>query len=270
MSKRSEFLFLHATREFNVAALVTILLIPWIFAIGYCCFRNYRRMARRAKCEIDTEKRILSLVKVLVHHKVDLRDLPLADQKKLQSRLDTHLGEKVDDVSTASDDDSEAAQTMNSMLVGKLVDRCKGHFQEAPQIAHDAGNACLIDAQMKSNVPRSKISSGEEFCDTAYSNNSTPANGTDELRSSRASEYPLLTGKSTLKEKLPDLSTTFCSVCLAEYKPGEIVCWGKHPACIHVFHKDCLLPWLMAHDTCPYCRWDYFTSREECKMLSQV
>ncbi len=138
---------------------------PWIFTTCYCCFRNYRRTARREECEIDTEKRILRLVEVLVHHKVDLRDLPLAYRKKLQSRLDKYLDEKVDDISTTSVDDTEAAQTMKSTRVGKLVDRCKEHLQEASQIAHNGGNAYLIDAQTRSIVPRSETSLGDEFCD---------------------------------------------------------------------------------------------------------
>jgi len=62
---------------------------------------------------------------------------------------------------------------------------------------------------------------------------------------------------------IPDNSTS-CAICFNDYEEGDIVSWSKHPSCRHAFHQHCLLPWLMSHDTCPNCRWNYFTVKDSC------
>jgi len=42
-----------------------------------------------------------------------------------------------------------------------------------------------------------------------------------------------------------------CSVCMDDYILGETV--HKLP-CDHLFHENCIVPWLELHDTCPVCR----------------
>ena len=43
-----------------------------------------------------------------------------------------------------------------------------------------------------------------------------------------------------------------CAVCLIEFKDHEIL--NLLPDCCHVFHSDCIKPWLASHVTCPVCR----------------
>lgn len=43
-----------------------------------------------------------------------------------------------------------------------------------------------------------------------------------------------------------------CVICTEEFKQGQELV--RLPACGHHFHVDCALPWLTAHNTCPYCR----------------
>ncbi|KAH7845991.1 hypothetical protein Vadar_008374 [Vaccinium darrowii] len=43
-----------------------------------------------------------------------------------------------------------------------------------------------------------------------------------------------------------------CAVCLNEF--GSTDTLRVLPNCCHVFHPDCIQPWLSAHDTCPVCR----------------
>jgi hypothetical protein len=46
-----------------------------------------------------------------------------------------------------------------------------------------------------------------------------------------------------------------CSICLSHFKPQELVCESNNSSCQHVFHKDCMVDWLMKyHDDCPMCR----------------
>jgi E3 ubiquitin-protein ligase RNF115/126 len=43
-----------------------------------------------------------------------------------------------------------------------------------------------------------------------------------------------------------------CSVCKDEYTLGE---HAMQMPCTHLFHKDCIEPWLKRHSTCPSCRY---------------
>ncbi|KAM0845498.1 hypothetical protein ACQ4PT_056335 [Festuca glaucescens] len=45
-----------------------------------------------------------------------------------------------------------------------------------------------------------------------------------------------------------------CSVCLGELRLGETV--RLLPVCLHLYHAECIDPWLNTHSTCPLCRSD--------------
>lgn len=42
-----------------------------------------------------------------------------------------------------------------------------------------------------------------------------------------------------------------CSVCWEDFKLNELV---RKLACSHVYHEECIVPWLNLHGTCPICR----------------
>ncbi|KAM0906234.1 hypothetical protein ACQ4PT_016913 [Festuca glaucescens] len=52
----------------------------------------------------------------------------------------------------------------------------------------------------------------------------------------------------------PGEEAATCSVCLAAFQLGEKV--RLLPACLHLYHAECIDPWLDAHSTCPICRSD--------------
>ncbi|XP_014456337.3 E3 ubiquitin-protein ligase RNF128 isoform X1 [Alligator mississippiensis] len=61
----------------------------------------------------------------------------------------------------------------------------------------------------------------------------------------------LRTLKQGDKETGPDGDS--CAVCIEAYKPNEVV---RILTCNHLFHKNCIDPWLLEHRTCPMCKCD--------------
>ncbi|CAN8270292.1 unnamed protein product [Cochlearia groenlandica] len=57
-----------------------------------------------------------------------------------------------------------------------------------------------------------------------------------------------------------------CAVCMDEFEEGVDV---KQMPCKHVFHQDCLLPWLELHNSCPVCRFELPTDDAEYENRSQ-
>lgn len=41
-------------------------------------------------------------------------------------------------------------------------------------------------------------------------------------------------------------------MCLGKVEEGEVV--KRLPLCLHLFHKECIDPWLRKNATCPICR----------------
>jgi len=50
-----------------------------------------------------------------------------------------------------------------------------------------------------------------------------------------------------------ELPENNCSICLDEFKNEDIL---KKLNCSHIFHKDCLAPWINNNKSCPLCRTD--------------
>lgn len=55
------------------------------------------------------------------------------------------------------------------------------------------------------------------------------------------------------KEGRLGLEPPTCTVCVEHIKVGTK---GMFMPCGHVFHPDCLNPWLGQHNTCPVCRFE--------------
>ena len=54
-----------------------------------------------------------------------------------------------------------------------------------------------------------------------------------------------------------------CSICLLEFEQGDEIVLPQNENCSHIFHKDCIMEWLVRHNDCPCCRVDYVTAPTE-------
>lgn len=73
-------------------------------------------------------------------------------------------------------------------------------------------------------------------------------------RASSTAGLPSFTYSPSLKQNLTgsEEEAAACAVCLGEFGVGETV--RLLPACLHLYHVECIDPWLDAHSSCPICR----------------
>jgi hypothetical protein len=45
-----------------------------------------------------------------------------------------------------------------------------------------------------------------------------------------------------------------CAICLCGFEDHDEICESNNYTCDHVFHKNCMMGWLMEHEECPMCR----------------
>lgn len=43
-----------------------------------------------------------------------------------------------------------------------------------------------------------------------------------------------------------------CVICMMDFQVGEKIL--RIPKCKHIYHQECLDPWIRVHSTCPMCR----------------
>lgn len=55
-------------------------------------------------------------------------------------------------------------------------------------------------------------------------------------------------------EKEKDEDGKSCTICLEEFEPREEV---TVTPCNHMFHEDCITPWVKSNGQCPVCRYEF-------------
>lgn len=73
-------------------------------------------------------------------------------------------------------------------------------------------------------------------------------------------EIKLLKKEKIDKNNIKNYQSLDCSVCKENYKiDDELITMP----CEHVFHNDCIIPWLNLHNSCPVCRYELKTDDPE-------
>ncbi|KAL7110986.1 hypothetical protein ACP275_05G060400 [Erythranthe tilingii] len=57
----------------------------------------------------------------------------------------------------------------------------------------------------------------------------------------------------TVDEALMKSDLAQCAVCKDDFEMGTVV---KQMPCKHVYHEECIMPWLELHNSCPVCRYE--------------
>lgn len=63
--------------------------------------------------------------------------------------------------------------------------------------------------------------------------------------------------------KIESSETKQCPICLKEFETDSK---AKSMPCHHVFHQECILPWLEKTNSCPLCRYELPTDDEDYEM----
>ena len=62
---------------------------------------------------------------------------------------------------------------------------------------------------------------------------------------------------------VPNGDNNICNICLMDFQVGDDVAWSNNQGCLHGFHKDCIIEWLLIRNQCPVCRGEYVSLKDE-------
>ena len=80
------------------------------------------------------------------------------------------------------------------------------------------------------------------------------------IRWSLNDSIPTIVVTSSLLSQLDPAGVVHCAVCK---DPIFVDAEAKQLPCKHLYHSDCIVPWLLHHDSCPLCRFQLATKEEE-------
>ncbi|XP_074288133.1 E3 ubiquitin-protein ligase RING1-like [Silene latifolia] len=61
-------------------------------------------------------------------------------------------------------------------------------------------------------------------------------------------------------EDIVNSESNSCAVCMTEFELNSEV---KQMPCKHLYHPECILPWLKMHNSCPVCRFELPTDDQD-------
>lgn len=122
----------------------------------------------------------------------------------------------------------------------------------------------FVSALVKSNKSVAFSSSTEHNHDIHDTHNHNP-NNDKSIHNTHKSKPTTRRKSNTVARRISLSLQTFgtesepvgCNICLMEFQVGEHVAWSNNPDCIHGYHMECIVDWLLVKNECPICRRDY-------------
>jgi hypothetical protein len=64
----------------------------------------------------------------------------------------------------------------------------------------------------------------------------------------------------------------FCSICLDEYGPGDVINWSVNRNCRHIYHHECIMAWLLikGKQDCPCCRLNFIKQEDPAEQEEEL
>jgi Ring finger domain len=71
------------------------------------------------------------------------------------------------------------------------------------------------------------------------------------------------TSRADESKQIGEHGVDLCAICLNEYCDGDEISWSQNKDCTHIFHRECVMQWLLTHKECPCCRHVYLQSDDD-------
>ncbi|KAL6876370.1 hypothetical protein ACP4OV_012942 [Aristida adscensionis] len=137
------------------------------------------------------------------------------------------------------------------LFITCMCSLCKGHRESRANAEADAAAAAAALA-LRSPSPERTRHDEEEL---RGSGAAASSEGHRPWRGSPTAGLPSFTYSRPVKHNVTDAAgeeAAACSVCLGAFQRGETV--RLLPVCLHLYHVECIDPWLEKNATCPVCR----------------
>ncbi|XP_066373636.1 RING-H2 finger protein ATL43-like [Miscanthus floridulus] len=136
-----------------------------------------------------------------------------------------------------------------------LIFLCRYHNSRANDAAHAAAAAAALAARPPAPPQPAYWDNNEEQWLCHHRSDDRDDDGRTR-RASPTAELPSFAYNRAVRHNVTGTSggdeAATCSVCLGVFQVGETV--RLLPVCLHLYHVECIDPWLEAHSTCPLCR----------------
>lgn len=147
------------------------------------------------------------------------------------------------------------------LVVTFVCSLCQGYRNSRANAAAAAATAAALAARSRAPPPHVLLPpvpwDDENEEQRLGSHRGDRDNGGRPRRTSPAADLPSFTYNRSVRHNVTgggggSEEAVTCSVCLGSFQTGETV--RLLPVCLHLYHVECIDPWLDAHSTCPICR----------------